>query len=233
MGYPQPPVDSVKIKSTLTYSSIIDGWGTITTPAYSNVNAIRQKRTENRVDSTFIRMGGNWIPQGSPSYDSTIQYQWWTNTLKYPVAEVSADGNNVVDNASYLSSSQVGVIEKNKSGTEITIYPNPASDKLFIGGINENSYIVIFDATGKLMSTSLLKKNYSTINIASYENGMYFYQAVDMGGNILSRGKFAVVNNLFSPVKSKKGDEIFTAFFYADSTRNFSSLSAFLIYLHI
>lgn len=193
----QPPADSVKVISTIIYSSDIDGWGTITTPSYSNVNSLRQKYTEINIDSTFIYMFGSWSldtfsGQPNPKYDTIISYRWWSNTLKGPVAEFQTDQNGIVGDVKYLLSTQVGIIKNSSLNHEVKIFPNPAAEKIYITGLTALSGIVIFDATGRLMENSLLKKSNSSINISGFGNGMYFYQVVDISGNALSNGKFAV-----------------------------------------
>lgn len=49
----QTGIDSIRMKSTTYTSSNIDGWGNLTTPAYSNVNSLRQYITDIRTDWTF------------------------------------------------------------------------------------------------------------------------------------------------------------------------------------
>lgn len=100
--YSQPPVDSVKVISTTNFSSIIDGWGTITTPDYSTINCLRQQFTEIKTDSTFIHYFGIWASAGAPTYDTVITYRWWSNDAKLYIAEVITDQNGSVTKASYL-----------------------------------------------------------------------------------------------------------------------------------
>lgn len=195
-GYGQNGIDSIRFSHSQNYSSLIDGWGTVTTPSMTNVNSLRQKVTENSVDSIFgkgIVTGNTWMFLQATK-DSSITYRWLTNSSDFIVAEVKTNlAGDTVKTANYLVSTlSSGLKDGLLLDNNIRVYPNPASDKLFIDGISANSYLVIFDATGKLVSASLLRKDNSNITISSYENGMYFYQAVDMAGNILGRGKFAV-----------------------------------------
>lgn len=195
----QPGLDSMKVKASINYTSNIDAWGALTTPTNSNLSTLRQKYVEIRTDSTFLLPTGQpWMFNPSspgnpnPRIDTTNSYRWWSNTKKFPVAEVTTDGNNVVTNAGYLLAMQVGVNEQSMAKNEVNVYPNPASDKINITGISTESYLVIFDVNGKLMERSRLKKNNTIINTANYENGIYFYQITALTGKPVGKGKFIV-----------------------------------------
>ncbi len=97
----QPPIDSIRVISNIVYSSEIDGWGMITTPAFQNVSSLRQKVTEYKTDSTFVHMFGSWNPAGSPTTDTTITFRWWSDTKEFPLAEIEADGNGMVTKGTY------------------------------------------------------------------------------------------------------------------------------------
>lgn len=100
--YSSPPIDSVRIKTTINYSSIVDGWGTITTPDFISINCLRQKLTEISTDSTFVHYYTTWAAAGSPTTDTTITYRWWSNEAKLFIAEVVTNSAGTVSGASYL-----------------------------------------------------------------------------------------------------------------------------------
>ncbi len=195
----QSGFDSMKIVSSIAYSSIIDGWGTITTPAYTNVNSLRQKLKEVTTQTTYVKPAGlPWVLSppspgtSNPAIDSTNTYRWWSTTKKFPVAEITADGSNVVTNASYQMAVVAGINETAVSHNEVNIFPNPASDKINISGISTPSQLFIFDVNGRLIESSRLKKSSTTINTSIYENGIYFYQIIALNGELIGKGKFAV-----------------------------------------
>lgn len=192
-------IDSMKIKANIIYSSSIDAWGAITTPTDVNVNSLRQKFTEYRYDTTYMQPTGQpWMMQPpsqgypNPSIDTTITYRWFSNTKKWPLAEIITDGNNMVTNASYLLSTQVGVKEQSKTNSNVSVFPNPATDKINITGIEEESFLVIFDVNGKLIENSRLTKNNTSIYTSDFENGIYFYQITSFSGKTIGKGKFIV-----------------------------------------
>ncbi len=85
-------------------------------------------------------------------------------TVTVPCKEDEEQSNNLITNNS------------------ITVYPNPANDKLNIEigtgnqelGTKTNSAIVITDVTGKIISSSEIKTSTTQINISNYAVGMYF-----------------------------------------------------------
>jgi hypothetical protein len=196
----QQGIDSIKIKAYKIYSSIIDGWGTITTPSNSNLNSLRQKINEIFIDSTYTKLTGSssWIftpstpSSTNPSVDTSNTYRWWSNTKSFPVAEISTDVNNIVTDASYLLSDLTGISEKSLVKNDGNVFPNPASDKINFTGISEESFILIFDGNGKLVEKSRLQKNNVSLNTSNYENGIYFYEIIALNGNKVGKGKFVV-----------------------------------------
>lgn len=195
----QQGIDSMKVKASINYTSNIDAWGALTTPTNTNLSTLRQKYIEITTDSTFmLPTGQSWMLNPStlenpnPKVDTTNSYRWWSNTEKFPVAEVITDGNNVVTDASYLLSTLVGVNEQSMAKNEVNVFPNPASDKINITGISEESFLVIFDGNGKLTEKSRLKKNNTSVNTSNYKNGIYFYQITSFNGKTIGKGKFIV-----------------------------------------
>lgn len=189
----QMGVDSMRIKSVTFTESTVDGWGTITTPALTGVASIRQFVTETRTDSTWGLLTGQttWT-LFNDNVDTSYTYRWWSNAHTFPVAEVSFDAGATTYNASYLSSTMVGVNEAAKPKTNITVYPSPAAEKVNFSGAAEGSLLVIFDQNGKMVEQTTLRKNNNIINTASYTNGLYYYNIISKNGAAVSKGKFAV-----------------------------------------
>jgi len=194
----QQGLDSVRLKVKVNYTSNIDAWGTITTPALSNVASLRQKFVQIRTDSTFIKPTGlPWTLEPStqanpnPSIDTINSFLWWSNTHKFNIADVETDGSGNVTSARYLLSSTVGINELSMPKNNISIFPNPASDHININGVSTESVMVIFDENGKLVSQNILTKN-AKINTSAYTSGIYFYQIVPLNGSTINKGKFVI-----------------------------------------
>lgn len=54
------------------------------------------------------------------------------------------------------------------------VYPNPAQDYIIIEGLTTNSNYQIYDLTGKLVLSGVVKNHIETINVSTLINGVYF-----------------------------------------------------------
>ena len=185
--------DSLKVINIQNYTSIIDGWGSLSTPTYSNLSTLRQYFTVINTDSLFSLTAGDSVwASVNVTTDTSYNYRWWSNAHTYPVAEISVYA--AIDNVffgSYLTSTLVGVNELAKNTNSVSVFPSPASDKVTFKGINSDAYLIVFDVAGKLVDKSLVRKN-TTINVANYNNGIYFYNVAPLNGSSVSKGKFVV-----------------------------------------
>ncbi len=109
------------------------------------------------------------------------------------------DSNNPTDSASVLviyNVTAVGIEDFNK-GTLISSFPNPASNSINISYNSLNFYpgasILIYDIAGKEVCNAPLDLNLNNevVNIASLQNGVYFYSLTNCKRNI-ERKKFIV-----------------------------------------
>ena len=62
-----------------------------------------------------------------------------------------------------------------KNLINISIYPNPVNDKLFIQGLFDVSKVTIYDVLGKLV---LSKTNTSEIDVTNLKKGIYTIKIV-------------------------------------------------------
>jgi len=195
--YNQAPLDSMKITFLVNYTTLVDGYGTVTTPIYSNVACLRQKNIAAATMNTFIHNTlTGWLPSGaSPVYDTSINYIWLSNTQKNILADIQVIQGGTVIKANYLKSEGIltDINETSYNHIKVEVFPNPASDVININGVQQNTMLVIFDSNGKLMTNKLLNTSKNTLHISDYSNGMYFYQILDMKGQTIDKGKFSVV----------------------------------------
>ncbi len=188
--------DSIKLNRVVNYTSTIDGWGNITTPSSTNLACIRQKYKEVSTTTIYIHspQQGTWTPTGAPTTDSTFTYRWFSTTKNFPIAELQANGKGVTKSTKYLVSYGIGnsVDQPSVESKQIVTYPNPANTVLNISGITESSSILIYDVTGKLVTTSNLNKGTDHVNTSELENGIYLFQVLDSNKGVISTGKFSV-----------------------------------------
>ena len=196
----QGGVDSAKAVDTVAYSSIIDSWGTITTPAVSNVNCIRQKFTEVSTSTQYIKITGqsSWTFSSQDTATTNISYRWFSDIEKSIVAEVNTDEFNQILGGSYLfltipAGNSNAVNERTTMESDITVFPNPAADKINIAGVSQASELFIYDINGKLMEATIIKKANYSLSLSNYSEGSYFYAIKPLNGNPINKGKFTVV----------------------------------------
>lgn len=62
---------------------------------------------------------------------------------------------------------------------QVKIYPNPATDKIFVSinreGIPSNHQLSIFDALGRTIYNAIIKRDLHEIDITSWRSGVYYY----------------------------------------------------------
>lgn len=78
----------------------------------------------------------------------------------------------------------------------LKLYPNPATDELFIEGDIENSNEIsyrIFDISGKLFKQNVLSDFNENINVSGLENGLYILQILDNSGQSMGAEEFEIM----------------------------------------
>lgn len=134
--FPTPPYDSARIKITTNYSSLIDGWGDVTTPA-GTYGSLRQRLIADQTDSTFLHdtSTNTWSWDGTPPAPNAADtsYNWVTKTTKFNVAGISINdpGNLPAATGTYLLA-VVSKLNDNTALNNLTIYPNPMTSEAII-----------------------------------------------------------------------------------------------------
>ncbi len=177
-----------------TRETVVDGWGTITTPYYtSGVSALRVKSTVNEVDS--IDMGGG---QAMTINRQTTDYFWLTANDKFPalwVTETSVAGQpsdpivRYRDNYRHITT---GLSNVNKNREEIKTYPNPSANGLFTVSVPKgwNEFTVeVYDMSGKLVAA---QKNNTHVNLAAQPAGQYLVRM----SNFQNQAGFSLIQKL-------------------------------------
>jgi hypothetical protein len=96
---------------------------------------------------------------------------------------VAADGKTIVY---YTFGTLVGATQTESA--DISIYPNPTSDKLNIKGLEKGSKIQVYNAVGVLVHELNVSGNHETISMKHLPAGMYMVIALD-DAIILSKNK--------------------------------------------
>lgn len=75
----------------------------------------------------------------------------------------------------------------------IRVYPNPASEFInFDFGNNTASTLTITNVSGQVVSNVNVNSNKATVSVSEFDKGIYFYNAIDANGNVITTNKFVV-----------------------------------------
>jgi len=176
-----PPPDSARLIQTLTYNSLIDGWGTVNTPS-GTFTCLRQKYTQYEIDSLFIYLSGiGWQPFGSPSYDTTIDYSWWSKNNPF-IAQITTDFNGHIQNAKYMISSNIGITEKKDSPITYSVFPNPSNGKFALSANNSKiTALEIYNVIGEKIFIKSINLDQSSVKVdlTNFPKGIYFIKIME------------------------------------------------------
>ncbi len=147
-----------------------DGWGTINIYGQS-YDVLRVKSIVTGFDSVAVNFNG--IPLGFQFPKDITTYQWISTSFKLPVLEVVSTAGGIGGDQLTVRTADinaVGLAERNM-GT-LSIYPNPAGDRLFINSSSPNANYSLVNAAGVLVGSGRMES--SSIATDHLAPGMYF-----------------------------------------------------------
>ncbi len=181
--YSSPPVDSMKQVSHISYTSLIDGWGNVTTPV-GTYPSLRQKYTKYQIDSIFVHIiGTGWQFNGSPTLDTTIEYSWSSQHNPF-IATITTNWSGIVQSANYLFSSNLGVNEIQDISSALSVFPNPSNGKFtleVLGDKEQMASLAIYNILGEIIYTAPIQKQQTSneIDLSNSPKGIYFMKIYD------------------------------------------------------
>lgn len=91
----------------------------------------------------------------------------------------------VVTNTATCVFGYQGISENNDSGSDIRIFPNPASDEINIAGLKCPALVAVYDLSGKL----LIVQNVTApiLNVGALHAGLYFVEVLTENGRVVER----------------------------------------------
>jgi hypothetical protein len=166
-------LDSIRVRTDIDYNYIVEGWGTLTTPA-GTFNVIQQKilyELEETVDYLF---NGNseWTENLSTENMNSTEFVFWSPDQSYPVMKLSDTANQgFIDYMEWIANPTLN--NNDFSISNVIIYPNPAQDQLYLGNVhNTNVNALILDQSGRIIK-NIASENLSSIDIHDLEPGVY------------------------------------------------------------
>ena len=93
--------------------------------------------------------------------------------------------------ALWLQNPSVAVKALNED--QIEVYPNPATDKLFINtGDLSNVNVILYNILGKEVNNTIYNGGNIEVDLSSLKQGMYIYRISDSGKNTIKAGKLLI-----------------------------------------
>ncbi|HET6992890.1 MAG TPA: T9SS type A sorting domain-containing protein, partial [Bacteroidia bacterium] len=189
-------VDSVHIHTTVFKNSLVDGWGSATTPL-GTYNVIRVNNLRHEIDSIDIQAFNSWIYDAYTLDDSTRSYVFWANGIGFPLAQLDDHQDlGSITHATWIPSlPQQSGISEFANVLDMSVYPNPSIETVTFSTKDAHVKIIrVLDASGQLIRTAKVDSNSTIMNVSDLATGMYFYQACDANGNILDKGKLNITH---------------------------------------
>ena len=108
---------------------------------------------------------------------------------------------NGKSNELYSKNINVEIEEDYRTKSNTLLFPNPASDKVFIKVLDNSklALIEIFDVHGRLVKIQNIKSFVNTenieVNLFSLEDGHYFFKLKSQNGDLLGIKKLIILHN--------------------------------------
>jgi hypothetical protein len=162
-----------------TVNQLCDGWGTLTTP-YGTYNAIRIKETQSNIDTSYIHVAGTWTVSATSTMSYDTSYTWLASGIG-TVATISGRAPSPYRYSFYKSHLPTGIAAIAQSS--IAVYPNPATETLYVSNAIAGTKLDLSDATGRNICSTTATGNNSTIDMRTCTPGLYLLQITDASGN--------------------------------------------------
>lgn len=168
------PATDIKFIQHRQRNSVVDGWGSITTPVGTfNALRIRHDITENdSIYQTFFG-AGTWI--APPSF-TTTEYEWWTTGKKEFLVRATVGGFGQTGGTATIEYQDIylgldaGLSEAEAS---IDIYPNPASEWCFFKSTVPFNYLEVQNMKGQVVFTHQNAALQGYFDISELPTGTY------------------------------------------------------------
>ena len=131
------------------------------------------------------------IPDDAPSA-TTIMRMGYTNAWgSYPVACGSVNEGMIYDIPVRVEGDDTGVEEEEFDASQVSIYPNPATEYVVCSGVPAGSTISIISMSGAVVANATAYNTTATINTQNLINGLYIVRIYGSEGTIYT-GKLMV-----------------------------------------
>lgn len=157
--------------------NVVDGWGTITIWGQS-FDALRVRTVLNGSDSIYVDALGFGFNLPRPE---SVEYKWLTHDFKVPVLQINSTGGIIT---SVVTAPIITSVANITTSREL-VYPVPASDMLYLRGLQMNDHIRVLDSAGKIIYSS--NQPVPVIDVQNWNAGIYFIQVTSTDQSITQK----------------------------------------------
>ena len=119
--------------------------------------------------SSWTKIGSIPITEASRGFYNFIQNNISAGKVYYRIRQIDKDGS--------FSFSKIVLLNNKKTAGFFIIYPNPANDVIKISApINTTATVLLFDAVGRKLISTIISNNTSEISTANIPSGTYLLQ---------------------------------------------------------
>ena len=199
LGIPTGSFDSVRIRITVQSLRVVDGYGTLSIPG-GTYDVLRQKQTDYTTTGVDVHTFLGWIDVGAiiggggliPP-DTTITFNFLSNTEKEPIAVVTVDSTEVAaTQIDYKDNGISAISPVTEEIAEIIISPNPATDLVTIDikhNLPGNYSFRLFDLNGQRVLDKDSTSDLEETSIQSLSPGLYIIQVIYEKDQVVGYGK--------------------------------------------
>ena len=208
LGIPSGLLDSIRLRISIQRLDLVDAFGSVAIPG-GTYDVLREQRTDYTttgidihnlllgwVDVTSI-IGGGGADLGIGT-DTTLTYNFISNTAKEPIASVTVDHISFVPlEVEYKDNGVSALADVIANRPEVVVSPNPISDQATfdLTYLAPGQYTLrLFDVNGQKILETEISFGHESVSLGSLSNGIYFYQLADEKNLIVTTGKLMKVN---------------------------------------
>jgi len=154
----------------------VDGYGTVITPSGTYTDVLRVRFENTNTDASAI----------GTNTSSQVTYLWYKAGIHYPVVYLTENsGQPDLNEGAYFVGSTVSTSELTKD--QISVFPNPAEDKITVSMGGAVKSIRLLDQVGRELKFVAPNSTYKSIDISDLNGGVYQLSIELYNGEFVSK----------------------------------------------
>ncbi len=197
-------IDSIRIEEQLRTHSTIEGWGAVKLPN-GDFDALLQVSKQQLVIYVDGLIAGTWAPLDAALlqvfntdtgvvYEDT-KYTFWGNdaNARFMLAEFDTVGVASAAWSPSVNSGPPTTVKLNNLDETVSIYPNPASNMIYINVPTDNvATVEIYDVVGHLLRKENAIVGRNDINVSSLMSGVYLVSLKNNQGEKVGTNRIVI-----------------------------------------